>query len=410
MTAPLSPRPNPSPDRSADSTPDQGRDPRPDRSADSTPDQGRDPRPDQSPDPRSGPRLRSSLQGIPSYKPGRPAAPAADRPTYKLSSNENPYPPPPELLHAIERAGRTTHRYPDLASSRLVAELSDRLGVPQSHLAIGTGSVALLYHLLQATCEPGDEVVYAWRSFEAYPIAAQVAGATRIQVPITADARHDLDAMAAAISDRTRAVLVCTPNNPTGPVVDHEELAAFCAGVPHDVLVVIDEAYLQFVRDQRAADGLALYREHPNVLVLRTFSKAYCLANLRIGFAIAPEPVADALRACTPPFAVSTVAEDAALAALSCEDVLLARVEDLVKERARVYESLRAMRFDVPPTEANFVWLPLGPDAERFAQACEAEGVIIRAFPGDGCRISVGEPAANDLVLDVARRWATPGT
>ena len=352
------------------------------------------------------PRLRSSLQGIPSYKPGRPAAPAQDRPTYKLSSNENPYPPPPELQEAIQRAARATNRYPDLACTRLVAELSDRLGIPASHIAPGTGSVALLYHLLQATCEPGDEVVYAWRSFEAYPIGAQVAGATSVRVPLTVDARHDLDAMAAAITDRTRAVLICTPNNPTGPVVGHAELAAFCARVPDDVLIVIDEAYLQFVRDHDAADGLALYREHSNVLVLRTFSKAYCLANLRVGFAIAPEPVADALRACTPPFAVSTLAEEAALAALSCEDILLSHVEELVKERARVFEGLRAMRFDVPQTEANFVWLPLGQDADRFAQACETEGVIIRAFPGDGCRISVGEPAANDLVLEVARRWA----
>ena len=144
------------------------------------------------------PRLRSSLQGIPSYKPGRPAAPAQDRPTYKLSSNENPYPPPPELQEAIQRAARATNRYPDLACTRLVAELSDRLGIPASHIAPGTGSVALLYHLLQATCEPGDEVVYAWRSFEAYPIGAQVAGATSVRVPLTVDARHDLDAMAAA--------------------------------------------------------------------------------------------------------------------------------------------------------------------------------------------------------------------
>ena len=354
----------------------------------------------------SGPRIRAALRGIPSYKPGRPAAPATDRPTYKLSSNENPYPPPPELLEAIRRAGHGSNRYPDLSCTRLLGELSDRLDVPMSHLAPGTGSVALLYHLIQATCEPGDEVLYAWRSFEAYPIAAQASGATRVEVPITSDARHDLDAMAAAVTDRTRVVIICTPNNPTGPVVHHEELAAFCARVPSDVLIVIDEAYVQFVRDPAAADGMALYREHPNVCVLRTFSKAYCLANVRVGFAVAHETMADALRACTPPFAVSTVAEESALAALACEDVLLAHVEELVKERFRVADALRTQGFDLPATEANFVWMPLGADAELFAQTCEAEGVIVRAFPGDGCRISIGEPAANDLVLEITGRWA----
>ncbi|MGH3488408.1 MAG: histidinol-phosphate transaminase [Actinopolymorphaceae bacterium] len=354
----------------------------------------------------SGPRLRRSLQGIPSYKPGRPAAPATDRPTYKLSSNENPYPPPPELLEAAHAAAGRMNRYPDLTCGRLVGELSTRLDVPVSHLAPGTGSVALLYHLVQAACEPGDEVIYAWQSFEAYPIASQAAGATQIRVPLTAEARHDLRSMADAVTDRTRAIIVCTPNNPTGPVVHHDELAEFCARVPDDVLIVVDEAYLQFIRDPDAADGFALYREHPNVCLLRTFSKAYCLANLRVGFAIAHEPVADALRACTPPFAVSTVAEEAALGALACEDVLFAHVEQLVKERYRVAESLRTQGFAVPATEANFVWLPLGDDADPFAQACEAEGVVVRAFPGAGCRVSIGEPAANDLVLEVARRWS----
>ncbi|HEY8455694.1 MAG TPA: histidinol-phosphate transaminase [Actinopolymorphaceae bacterium] len=350
--------------------------------------------------------MRPSLRGIPSYKPGRPPA-AADRPTYKLSSNENPYPPPPQLVEAMRAAVERVNRYPDLASSRLVGTLSERLDVPEGHLAVGTGSVALLYHLLQAACEPGDAVVFAWQSFEAYPIAAQVAGATQIRVPLTAEARHDLPAMAEAITPQTRVVIVCSPNNPTGPVVHHGELAEFCARVPDDVLIVIDEAYLQFIRDPEAADGLALYRKHENVCLLRTFSKAYCLANLRVGYAVAHQPVADALRACTPPFAVSTVAEEAAVAALACEDVLLGYVEELVKERSRVWHGLRDLGFDVPVTEANFVWLPLGDAAGDFAAACEAEGVTVRAFPGAGCRVSVGEVAANDIVLDVARRWAS---
>src|SRR5690606_34084304 len=283
--------------------------------------------------------------------------------------------------------------------------LSRRLDVPAEHLAFGTGSVALLYHLMQATCTDGDEVVYAWRSFEAYPIAAQAAGATRIEVPLAPGARHDLPSMADAITDRTRVVLVCTPNNPTGPVVGHDELLAFCDRVPEDVAIVIDEAYVQFIRDPGAADGLALYRERPNGCVLRTFSKAYQLANLRVGFAIAQEPFIDAIRACTPPFAVSSVAEEAALAALAAEEQLFEHVDALVKERVRVLDALRSQGWTVPDTEANFVWLELGDATDDFARMCEAEGVIVRAFPGDGCRITVAEPEANDVVLGVAERF-----
>ncbi len=351
------------------------------------------------------PRTRSALVGVPSYKPGRLPTPAADKPTYKLSSNENPYDPPEELVEAVRGAAGGTNRYPDLACRRLVNELSTRLNVPFDNFAVGTGSVALLYHLLQATCERGDEIIYAWRSFEAYPIAAQVTGATRIEVPLAPGAKHDLDAMADAITENTRAIIVCTPNNPTGPVIGHAELAAFMRRVPSDVLVVIDEAYVQFVRDREAADGLALYRDHPNVCVLRTFSKAYSLANLRVGFAIAHEPVAAAIRACTPPFAVSTVAEDAALAALAAEETLFERVELLVKERSRVLDALRGQGWDVPATESNFVWLSLGERTDEFAMACEAEGIVVRAFSGDGCRVTVAEPEPNDIFLDVAARW-----
>jgi histidinol-phosphate aminotransferase len=354
-----------------------------------------------------GPRLRSTLQGIASYKPGRAPAPAKGKPTYKLSSNENPYAPSPEMIAAAGDAATRMNRYPDLACTKLVSTLSAKFDIPFEHFAIGTGSVALLYHLMQATCTEQDEVVYAWRSFEAYPIAVQASGAARIEVPITADARHDLDAMADAITERTRVVVVCTPNNPTGPVVHHDELVAFCDRVPDDVVIAIDEAYVQFVRDPQAADGLALYRERPNVCVFRTFSKAYELANLRVGFAIAHPPLVDAIRACTPPFAVSSIAEEAALAALAGEEQLFEKVEALVKERSRVLDGLRGQGWNVPATESNFVWLALGADADPFAQACEAEGVIVRAFPGDGCRITVAEPEANDIVLRVAEDWQT---
>src|SRR4051795_5908504 len=234
-----------------------------------------------------GPRLRAVLAAIPRYVPGRPAR--DDGRTFKLSSNENPYPPLPSVLEAVARAAATMNRYPDMGSARLVEAIATRLGVPAECVVPGTGSVAVLGHLVQSVCDEGDEVVFAWRSFEAYPIVTQVCGARPVPVPLTPDARHDLPAMAAAVTDRTRLVLVCSPNNPTGPAVHAQELEAFLDRVPRSVLVVLDEAYVEFVRDEKVPDGLAVWRRHRNVAVLRTFSKAYGLAGLRGGHPV-PHP------------------------------------------------------------------------------------------------------------------------
>ncbi len=237
--------------------------------------------PHASPRPAS-PRLRTVLDGIPTYKPGRPAAPRGDRPAYKISSNENPYPPLPSVVDVVRREAEAINRYPDMFATGLVAALAKRLDVPAEHVVTGTGSVGVLQQIVQAAASVGDEVVYAWRSFEAYPIVVQISGAAAVQVPLTADERHDLDAMADAITERTTLVLVCTPNNPTGTAMHNDELERFLARVPPDVLVVIDEAYREFVRDEAAPDALDLYRDRPNVCVLRTFSKAYGLAGLRV--------------------------------------------------------------------------------------------------------------------------------
>src|SRR6476661_3583790 len=214
-----------------------------------------------------GPQPRACVSQIPAYVAGKPPQPRPGLTTYKLSSNENPYPPLPGVLEAAQRAAGQMNRYPDMGSSALYEALSERLGVPTDDLALATGSVALIYQLVQAFCEPGDEVVFAWRSFEAYPIAVTSAAATSVRVPVLADGRHDLDAMAAAITDRTRVVLVCTPNNPTGPAVSQAELDAFLAKVPDHVLVVVDEAYVEFVRMDDAIDGIATYQRHDNVLL-----------------------------------------------------------------------------------------------------------------------------------------------
>ncbi|MEV4265101.1 histidinol-phosphate transaminase [Kribbella sp. NPDC049584] len=350
-------------------------------------------------------RFRACLDDVAAYKPGRPPARTDGRPTYKLSSNENPYPPLPGVLAAATEAAAQMNRYPDMGCVELLDALSARFGVPVSDLAVGTGSVALLYHLLQATVSEGDEVVYAWRSFEAYPIAVQLTGATSVQVPLTADARHDFKAMEAAITDRTKVVLVCTPNNPTGPVVRRDELLAFLDVVPSNVLVVLDEAYREFVRETDVVDGVEVYRDRPNVVVMRTFSKAYGLAGFRVGYAIGHPPVVAAIRKCALPFGVSYVAQSAAIASLAVEEELLERVDALVAERTRVVDELRAAGWDVPESETNFVWLDLGEDTVKFAEAVQAEGVSVRPFPGDGVRVTIGESEANDIFLGVARAW-----
>ncbi|TDW81037.1 histidinol-phosphate transaminase [Kribbella sp. VKM Ac-2566] len=350
-------------------------------------------------------RFRACLDDVAAYKPGRPPERSDGRPTYKLSSNENPYPPLPGVLAAATEAAAQMNRYPDMGAVDLLEALSDRFGVPVSDLAVGTGSVALLYHLLQATVAEGDEVVYAWRSFEAYPIAVQLTGATSVKVPLTAEARHDFKAMEAAITDRTKVVLVCTPNNPTGPVVRRDELLAFLDAVPSNVLVVIDEAYREFVRETDVVDGVELYRDRPNVLVLRTFSKAYGLAGFRVGYAIGHPAVVGAIRKCALPFGVSYVAQAAAIASLGVEEELLERVDALVEERQRVVSALQAAGWDVPESQTNFVWLELGEDTVRFAEAVQAEGVSVRPFPGEGVRVTIGEREANDLFLNVARTW-----
>jgi histidinol-phosphate aminotransferase len=355
--------------------------------------------------PENAVRLRACLDDIAAYQPGRPPERTDGRPTYKLSSNENPYPPLPGVLAAATEAAATMNRYPDMGALDLLEALSERFGVPVSDLAIGTGSVAVLYHLLQAAVDQGDEVVYAWRSFEAYPIAVQLTGATSVQVPLTEDARHDFKAMEAALTDRTRVVLICTPNNPTGPVVRRDELLAFLDVVPRNVLVVLDEAYREFIREPEAVDGAEIYRDRPNVVVLRTFSKAYGLAGFRIGYAIAHPPLVAAIRKCALPFGVSQIAQSAAIASLEAEGELLERVEALVTERTRVVGELRAAGWDVPETHANFVWLPLGDETVAFAEAVQAEGVSVRPFPGDGARVTIGEREANDLFLAVARSW-----
>jgi histidinol-phosphate aminotransferase len=352
-------------------------------------------------------RLRPVLGSLPSYVPGR-TVPGA----IKLASNETPYPPLPHVLDRIAAAAATANRYPDNGSVAITEALAAKYGVAADRVAVGCGSVSLCTQLVQAVADADDEVIYAWRSFEAYPIITAVSGASSVQVPLV-DQVHDLDAMAERITGKTRLVFVCNPNNPTGTAVRRDALVTFLRRVPEDVVVALDEAYREFVSDADVPDGLTLLEEHPNLVVLRTFSKAYGLAGLRIGYAIgADATIPTALRQTQVPFAVSTVAQEAALASLDreAEGQLAARVADIVAERERVFRALLAMGYAVPPTEANFVWLPLGDGATAWAAGCEARGVIVRAYAGSGARVTVGDAAENDKFLDAACALAPAST
>jgi histidinol-phosphate aminotransferase len=345
------------------------------------------------------------LATLPSYVPGR-TVPGA----IKLASNETPYPPLPHVVERISSAAAEINRYPDNYSSELTSVLAAKYGVDVEQVRVGCGSVSLCTQLVQAVADADDEVIYAWRSFEAYPIISAVSGASSIQVPLREHV-HDLDAMAEHVTGKTKLIFVCNPNNPTSTAVRRDGLVRFLRAVPEDVVVALDEAYREFVSDPDVPDGMTLLADFPNVVVLRTFSKAYGLAGLRVGYAIAADPaITAALRQTQVPFAVTTVAQAAALASLEpqAERELLARVADLVRERERVHAALLGLGYDVPASQANFVWLPLGDATTDWAAGCEQRKVIVRAFAGSGARVTIGSPAENDRFLSAAAELATP--
>ena len=329
------------------------------------------------------------------YRQGRPAAADA----FKLSSNENPFDPLPSVIDALSLA--TINRYPDATAAALRAVLAERHGVTPEQVQVGAGSVSVLSQIITAAASTGDEVVYSWRSFEAYPGLVTTVGATSVQVPNTADHRHDLPAMLAAISDRTRLVIVCSPNNPTSTVVTHDEFVTFMAGVPSTVLVVLDEAYAEFVADDDAVSGQGLLGEYSNLVLLRTFSKAYGLAGLRIGYAIGADYVMDAARAVAIPLSVTGLAQQAAILSLEHEDELLERVQQLTSVRQRIYDGLVQQGWDVPRPHGNFVWLPTGENTAAAVEIFARHSIVARALV-DGLRVSVGEAEAVEKLLSAA--------
>ncbi|MEU2347386.1 histidinol-phosphate transaminase [Modestobacter sp. NPDC049651] len=353
---------------------------------------------------------RPAVAALPAYRPGRNPADLArelgvER-AVKLASNEVAFPPLPKVVQAITAAAAETNRYPDNGAALLTERLAGRYGVRPEQVVAGCGAVILCEQLAWAFTEPGTSIAFAWRSFEMYPLLGQLTGATSVPVPLlpgttgAAPDTHDLDALAAAVDGTTRLVFVCNPNNPTGTAVRRAELERFLDAVPATTLVVLDEAYREFVTDPDVPDGLELMRGRPNVAVLRTFSKAWGLAGLRLGYLVAEDPaVADMVRRTHVPFSVSMIAQAAGVAALDSEDEVRERCAAVVAERGRLTAALRERGLAVPGSQANFVWLPLGERTADVAAALEARAVITRPFAGDGIRVTVGTPEEDDVFL-----------
>jgi histidinol-phosphate aminotransferase len=351
------------------------------------------------------PRLRPELADLPAYTPGK-TVPGA----IKIASNETVQGPLPSVRAAIEHAADAANRYPDNGYIELRDHLAKHVGFPPGHVAAGCGSVSLCQQLIQITSTVGDEVVYGWRSFEVYPLQVRLAGAAPVQVPLT-DHTYDLDAMAAAITDRTRLVFVCNPNNPTSTAVDPVALTRFVETVPSDVLIAIDEAYVEYIRDGMLPESLELARRHSNVVVLRTFSKAYGLAGLRVGYAIGDPDVITALGKAYVPFSVTSLSQAAAIASLAAADELLARTDAVVAERVRVSAALTDAGYLLPPSQANFVWLPLPGRTSDFVVSAARAGIIVRPYGDDGVRVTVASPQENDAFLAFAHDWmSTPAS
>lgn len=357
---------------------------------------------------------RAALAKLPAYAAGKPAAEIPGLVAYKLASNENPYGPVPAVREVL-RNFEDFHRYPDPSATTLREALAGYLSVPAEDITAGAGSLGALNQLLAAfagTGEDGrpDEVIYAWRSFEAYPISVGLAGAHSVQVPNLPDGSHDLETMARSVTDRTRVILLCTPNNPTGPSLRADDVRAFLERVPSRVMVVIDEAYWEFQRAEGLVNGIEFYREFPNVVALRTLSKAHGLAGLRVGYTVSQPHVTQYLRQSAPPFSVTQVAQQAAAASITNIEQVEERVQRVVNERERVLARLSELGWQHPETQANFVWLPLGEHSEEFAQLCDAHALSVRRFGAEGVRVTFGEPEANTRFLELCEQFPHPTT
>jgi histidinol-phosphate aminotransferase len=352
-------------------------------------------------------RVRPDLAGMAGY-----AAGASERGAVKLSSNESGFEPLPGVISAIYSASAEPNRYPDNHATALRTALSQRWDVGVDEVIAGCGSSLLCQELVQATCAPGEFVAFGWRSFEAYRLYTRTAHAQALTVPNAPDGSSDLPALANAITahaDRVGIVFLCSPNNPTGATINLANLERFLDLVPSTIPVVVDEAYREFATDD-SPDSVDLYRGgRRNVVTLRTFSKAYGLAGLRIGYAIGAPELLNAVQAIRSPFSITAIAQAAALASLDAVEDLQQRIAVVTTERGRVHSELTAHRIPVQESQANFLWLPLGEKSAQFAEHCRDHDVLVRSFPPEGVRVSISTPADNERFLSAARSWASGG-
>jgi histidinol-phosphate aminotransferase len=346
----------------------------------------------------AAPQVRAAVAQLPAYVAGKSAQSEL---TAALASNESHFAPLPSVVTAISAEADRIHRYPSMGAVEARTAIARHFGVSPEEVAAGPGSSGVLQQIISAVCGHGDEVVYAWRSFEAYPILVAVAGAVSVPVPLLPSEHHDLDSMAAAITERTRLVILCSPNNPTGVSIGEEALERFLDAVPPRVLVVLDEAYIEFQRGA-GVDSLDFYRRYPNLCILRTFSKAYGLAGLRIGYAIARPDIAEGLRRTSVPFGVNRIAQAAAVASLAAGDEVLERTEEVARERTRVIGALRGCGWTIPDSQANFYWIRAS-DALRIQllDALAGADILARGYAADGVRITLADAPTNDRVLAV---------
>ncbi len=338
--------------------------------------------------------IRPDLSHLAAYVPG-----ARNDAAVKLSSNEIAEGPLPSVKAAMAESLDSVNRYPDMGAVELRTALADHLGLDVDQVAVGTGSSALCQQLVNIAAQPGDDVVFPWRSFEAYPIFARVTGANPVAVPLTADHRIDLDGLADAVTENTKLIFVCNPNNPTATTITTEEWRQFMSKVPSTILVALDEAYFEYNLSGTSPVATEEIAKYPNVVGLRTFSKAYGLAGARIGYAFGPAEIIEALNKVAVPFSVSSVAQTGALASLEMQDELQHRVDTTAEQRRRLGEALASL--GSPESQTNFVWIPaesLSIDPRELAATLAENNLLVRAFP-EGIRITVTNAEETDAFL-----------
>ncbi len=347
-------------------------------------------------------RPRPAVQSLPAYRPGKDAAQAEEEhgitQAIKLASNENPWGPVASVIAAIEKAAPNINRYADHRATELRSRIADWVQVPADHVTVGCGSAGILQELLLSYVDPGDEVLYPWRSFEVYPVYTRLVGGIEVTVPLV-DGHFDLDAVATAATERTKLVILSNPNNPTGTARPMSEIGALLDRVPDDTIVVLDEAYREFMSPELGDPITDLLPNHPNLIVLRTFSKAQGLAALRVGYGIAAPELIETVDKTLFPFAVNGLAQAAAMASIDAHTEIAERVSLIIEERGRVSAALTAAGWTLPEAQANFVYLDLGARTEDVYLDLERQGVVTRPFADEGIRVTIGTPEQNDRFL-----------